>query len=312
MSHAEREVFVRHAANPILTAGHWPYLVNAVFNPGATMFDGETLLLVRVEDRRGLSHLAVARSANGYDNWIIEPERSLLPNLESHEERWGIEDPRITKCAQDFMITYTGFSEGGPLVCLASTRDFRTYTRHGAIMAPEDKDAALFPCQFDGRWALIHRPVPTMPGMGAHAWVSWSNDLKHWGDPTVLIPARRGGWWDANKVGLSTPPLRTDKGWLLGYHGVKTTAAGAIYRFGLALSDLDHPEKLIARCDEWVFGPSEPYERTGDVSDVVFPCGWILEDDNDTLRMYYGAADTSVAVATASLTTLLNLLEPTP
>jgi predicted GH43/DUF377 family glycosyl hydrolase len=308
VSHGPREVFHRYAGNPILTAHAWPERVNAVFNPAAVMFEDETLLLVRVEDRTGRSRLTVARSANGYDDWIIEPERSLLPDYDSHEERWGIEDPRVTKCGQDFWIAYTGFSEGGPLVCLASTQDFRTYVKHGAVMAPEDKDAALFPCQFNGRWALIHRPVPTMTGMGVHVWLSWSTDLKHWGGPTVLIPARRGGWWDANKVGLSTPPLRTDKGWLLCYHGVKVTAAGSIYRLGLALSDLDHPERLIARCDEWVFGPDEPYERAGDVSDVVFPGGWILEDDGDTIRMYYGAADTSVCVATASLRELLAAL----
>jgi predicted GH43/DUF377 family glycosyl hydrolase len=308
MSHASGEAFHRFDGNPVLTAEMWPELVNAVFNPAAVMFEGETLLLVRVEDRTGRSHLAVARSANGFDDWIIEPDRSLRPDYDSHEERWGIEDPRITKCGDDYMIVYTGFSEGGPLVCLASTRDFRTYSRHGVIAAPEDKDAALFPYQFDGRWALIHRPVPTMPGMGAHVWLSWSHDLKHWGDPTLLIEARKGGWWDAGKVGLSPPPLRTDRGWLLCYHGVNMTAAGAIYRLGLALADLDHPERIIARCDEWVFGPSAAYERAGDVADVVFPCGWILDDDGDRLRMYYGAADTSVCVATASLRDLLALL----
>jgi predicted GH43/DUF377 family glycosyl hydrolase len=310
MSHPEGEVFRRFPANPILTADTWPQVVNSIFNPGAVMFDGETLLLVRVEDRTGRSHLAVARSRNGYDNWIVEPDRAFRPDYESHEERWGIEDPRITKCGDDFMIAYTGFSEGGPLVCLASTRDFRTYTRHGVICAPEDKDAALFPTQFDGRWALIHRPVPTMPGMGAHVWLSWSSDMKHWGDPTVLVAARKGGWWDANKVGLGPPPLLTDHGWLLCYHGVKVTVSGCIYRLGLALLDADHPERLLARTDEWVFAPSASYERLGDVSDVVFPCGWILDDDRDTVRMYYGASDTSVCVATASLRDLLSLLTP--
>ena len=310
--HEPREVFQRHPGNPILTASQWPDMVNAVFNPAAIMFEGETLLLVRVEDRTGLSRLTVARSRDGYSNWIIETERSLLPELAGHEERWGIEDARITKCGDDYMIVYTGFSEGGPLVCLASTRDFRTFTRHGVIMSPEDKDAALYPCQFGGRWVLIHRPVPTMAGLGAHVWVSWSPDLIHWGDPSILIPARRGGWWDANKVGLGPPPLRTAEGWLLCYHGVKVTASGSVYRLGLALADLEHPEQLIARSNEWVFGPSAPYERSGDVSDVVFPCGWILDDDGDTVRMYYGAADTSVCVATASLSDLLGLLDRHP
>jgi predicted GH43/DUF377 family glycosyl hydrolase len=308
MNHDPREILRRYPGNPVLTARDWPDMVNAVFNPAAVSFEGETLLLVRVEDRTGRSHLTVARSHDGYSKWIVEPERSLRPRYDSHEERWGIEDPRITQCGDEYLIVYTGFSVGGPLVCLAATTDFRTFERRGVLMTPEDKDAALFPCQFDGRWALVHRPVPLTPGVGTHIWLSWSPDLRHWGDPTVLVSARRGGWWDAAKVGLGPPPLRTKDGWLLMYHGVRETAAGSIYRVGLALTDLDQPGELLARGAEWVFGPNAPYEQAGDVPGVVFPCGWVLDDDGDTLRVYYGAADSSVAVATASLADLLDLL----
>ena len=309
MSHDPREILRRHSGNPVLTARDWPVMVNAVMNPGAVSIDGETILLVRVEDRTGRSRLTVARSSDGYTGWVVEPDRSLLPDLDGYEEHWGIEDPRITRCGDEYLIVYTGFSRGGPLVCLAATRDFRTFERRGVLMPPEDKDAALFPCQFDGRWALIHRPVPTTAGVGTHIWLSWSPDLRHWGDPTILVSARRGGWWDAAKVGLGPPPLRTAHGWLLMYHGVKVTAAGSIYRIGLALADLHHPDRLLARSSEWVFGPAASYELAGDVPGVVFPCGWILDDDGDTLRVYYGAADSSVAVATASVVELLGLLE---
>jgi predicted GH43/DUF377 family glycosyl hydrolase len=183
-----------------------------------------------------------------------------------------------------------------------------TFQRRGVMLPPEDKDAALFPCTFDGQWALIHRPMPHMPGVGAHIWLSLSPDLSHWGDSRVLLPARRGGWWDANKIGLGRPPLRTDSGWLVCYHGVRTTASGSIYRLGLALLHSDHPERVIVRGNEWVFGPNLSYERAGDVPDVVFPCGWILRGDGDTIDMYYGAADSTVAVATASLRRLLTYL----
>lgn len=303
------DLFRRYEGNPILTAEEWPYTVNAVFNPAAVRFEGETLLLVRVEDRTGLSHLAVARSADGLTNWIVEPERRMLPEVESHQERFGIEDPRITGCGDEYMVTYTGYSDVGPLVCLAATRDFRSYERRGVIMPPEDKDAALFPRTFDGRWALIHRPVSASTGHEAHIWLSWSPDLRHWGDHTILIRARKGAWWDAHKVGLNAPPLLTRQGWLVLYHGVRVTAAGAIYRLGLALLDTEHPDMLLARSKEWIFGPHDPHERTGgDVHDVVFPCGWLLGDDGDTLSIYYGAADTSVCLATASLSELLDWL----
>lgn len=326
------ELFRRYEGNPILTADDWPHMVNAVFNPAATQFDGETLLLVRVEDRTGFSHLSVARSADGLTDWVVDHHRCFLPDLTSKAERFGIEDPRITRCGDEYMIVYTGFSSDGPLVCLASTRDFDSFERHGVLMPPEDKDAALFPCQLNGRWGLIHRPMATTPwyaartwvswlyrGMrtgflrppprhAAHIWLSWSPDLRHWDEHTVLLPAREGAWWDANKVGLSTPPLLTPHGWLLLYHGVRTTAAGSIYRTGLALLDTEQPSRVLARSSEWLFGPSAPYERTGDVDQVVFPCGWLLDDDGDTLRIYYGAADTSVCVATASLARLLDWL----
>jgi predicted GH43/DUF377 family glycosyl hydrolase len=140
-------------------------------------------------------------------------------------------------------------------------------------------------------------------------WLSFSPDLRHWGDAQILLPARRGGFWDANKIGLGPPPLRTDRGWLVCYHGVRVTASGSIYRLGLALLDLDDPTTVLARGNEWVFGPHEVYERTGDVPDVVFPCGWVLRDDRDTLHLYYGAADSVVCVAEASLAALLDHLE---
>jgi predicted GH43/DUF377 family glycosyl hydrolase len=254
----------------------------------------------------------VATSADGYSKWTIDPDRGMTPMLERFEEHWGIEDPRITQVGDEYFVVYTGFSIGGPLVCLASTRDFVTYERRGVLMPPEDKDAALFPTTFGGRWALLHRPAPAMSGLGAHVWLSYSPDLRHWGDGRVLVHARRGGWWDANKVGLGPPPLLTERGWLVCYHAVKTTVAGSIYRLGLALLQRDDPSVVLARGNEWVMGPSAPYELAGDVPGVVFPCGWVLDRDGDTVRMYYGAGDTSVAVATASLAALLDHLARHP
>lgn len=302
-----RELFRRWPHNPVLTAHDLPRMANAVFNPAAVEFDGGTLLLVRVEDRTGLSHFAVATSADGRTGWTVR-DRAMTPQVDCYEEHWGIEDPRITQVGDEYFIVYIGFSMGGPLVCLATTRDFVEFERRGVLASPEDKDAAIFPSRFGDRWGLIHRPSAVMAGLGSHIWLSWSPDLRHWGDSRVLIPARLGGWWDANKIGLGPPPLRTPDGWLLCYHGVRTTASGSIYRLGLVLLDLDDPRRVVRRGDEWVFGPSAIYERAGDVPDVVFPCGWILRPDGDTLDLYYGAADSVVCLATASLSELLDHL----
>ena len=301
------ELFTRHAANPILTAGDWPYEVNTVFNPGAAEVEGETLLLARVEDRAGVSHLAVATSANGVTGWQIDPRRALMPDLDSEAERFGVENPRITRIGDEWLIVYTGYSSSGPLVCLASTRDFRSYERRGVILAPEDKDAALFPEQIGERFAIIHRPVSPVSDR-ADIWLSWSPNLVHWAAHGVIIGTSGGGSWESHKVGLGPPPLRTAEGWLVAYHGIRKTASGSVYRVGLALLHLEHPERVLARTPEWVFSPEEPYERTGDVDNVVFPCGWLLDDDGDSIRMYYGAADTSICLATASLAALLERL----
>lgn len=302
------EPLARHAGNPIITAADLPYAANTVFNGGATIRDGETLLLLRVEDRRGLSHLTVARSADGIGGWRVDDAPTLAPDPERHpEETWGIEDPRITFLEEEerWIVAYTAYSRVGPLVALATTRDFETFERLGPALPPENKDAALFPVRFGGRWAMIHRPVTG--GFGAHMWLSFSPDLEHWGEHRVLLEARDGAWWDAGKIGLSTPPLETERGWLVLYHGVRTTASGSLYRLGLALLDREDPRRVLARSSEWLFAPGEPYERTGDVGNVVFPCGWTRVGDE--VRLYYGAADTSLALATARLPDLLAWLD---
>lgn len=312
MRNQHLELFSRHSDNPILTANDWPYAVNSVFNPGATLLpDGTTLLLCRVEDRRGLSHLTVARSVNGIDNWQIDSRPTFAADpIDFPEELWGVEDPRITYVEElkKYAIVYTAYTRDGPGVSLALTEDFSQFERLGVIMAPEDKDAALLPHRIDGQWALIHRPVSAPR---AHMWISFSENLYHWGRHKLMLEARRGAWWDANKIGLSPPPILTAKGWLVIYHGVRQTAAGAIYRLGLALFDLMNPEVCLKRGDEWIFGPEETYERRGDVDNVVFPCGTTIAPDGDTVRLYYGAADTSIAMATGSIHALLLALEQT-
>ncbi|MEE9466050.1 MAG: glycosidase [Candidatus Neomarinimicrobiota bacterium] len=307
----QQPLLTRHPGNPILTAADWPYSVNTVFNPAATTLpDGTTLLLCRVEDRRGHSHLCPSRSQNGIDGWKIDTENRLMPApVDYPEELWGIEDPRITYLPErdEYAVVYTSYSLGGPGVSLALTPDFKKFRRIGNIMPPSDKDAALFPRRFDDRWALIHRPAGN-GALGSHIWLSFSPDLRHWGDHQLILKARQGSWWDAHKIGLSPPPIETDEGWLILYHGIKETASGSIYRLGLALFDLENPAKCLAQGTEWIFGPETPYELSGDVDDVVFPCGTTIGADGDTIHLYYGAADTSIALAIGSIKSMLDWL----
>jgi predicted GH43/DUF377 family glycosyl hydrolase len=303
-------LFRRHEANPILCAADWPYPAHSVFNPGATLLeDGTTLLLCRVEDRRGHSHLCAARSANGVDGWIIDAKPTFYPDPENHpEELWGIEDPRITFVEElgKYAIAYTAFGKGGPSVALAMTEDFQKFERYGVIMQSDDKDAALLPRRINGKFALVHRPANHV---SAHIWITFSPDLRNWGTHKLLLKARKGSWWDANKIGLSPPLIETSRGWLMIYHGVRITSSGAIYRLGLALFSMEEQPRCLLRGDSWIFGPERSYELHGDVDKVTFPCGYTIGKDGDTINLYYGTADTSIALATGSLRELLDWLD---
>jgi len=293
--------FERHAANPLITAADLPYPANTVFNAGAADLGDEILLLLRVEGRSGRSHLTVARSKNGLDAWRFETPPILHPDDGDVLEEYGLEDARITRLEDDgvWAMTFTDYSRYGPAVALATSPDFRAIDRKGVLLPPNNKDAALFPRTFDGRYALLHRPTGREEGM----WIAYSPDLIHWGDHRPLLSPRPGAAWDSRKVGVGPQPIETDAGWLVIYHGVKQTGSGLLYRVGVLLLDRDDPSRLIGRSKGWLFGPEAPYERAGDVPNAVFPCGAFVRDG--TVWMYYGAADTSICLATASLDDLI-------
>lgn len=302
----ERELFERYDRNPIITSRDMPYSCNTVFNPGAALVDGETLLLLRVEDLEGRSHLTVARSKDGVMDWRIEEEPLLAPwgNDNPHED-FGCEDARLTYLDDlgKWVIAYTAYSPMGAGVALALTSDFKRVERLGLVLAPSNKDAAVFPRKIGGKYWMLHRPVS---GAIEHIWLTESTDLCHWGRPWMVIAERGGPWWDGFRVGANGIPIETEDGWLILYHGVKQFPAGPTYRMGAALLDIDNPHRLIARLPYWILGPHEPYETSGEVPNVVFSCGQTVQ--GDTIRVYYGAADTCVCLAMASLAEILDAL----
>jgi predicted GH43/DUF377 family glycosyl hydrolase len=192
------------------------------------------------------------------------------------------------------------------------TTDFNTVQMQGLVMPPEDKNASLFPRRINGDWILIHRPVTMHSGPHAEIWLSRSRDLEAWRRPERVLRIRPGAWWDSVRLGAGPPPIETPEGWLLIYHGVRNTANGAIYRVGLALLDLERPNRVLHRSPSWVLSPTTAYERVGDVNNVIFPTGAIHDPDNDEIRVYYGAADTNVGMATASVSELLDYIRTCP
>jgi len=304
------ELFKRYDGNPILTPQDWPYPANAVLNPGAIRLSNETILLVRVEDVHRCSHFTVARSADGLTNWRIDPGPTVEPDTRSSEERHGLADPRIVWVVEQktYFVTYTSYTNDGCAVSLAITRNFKTFARLGVIAPPESKDACIFPRRFKARFTLIYQSN-VYGEIAIH--VVFSPDLKHWGDHRPLI-RKRPGHWDCHKVGLACPPIEIKKGWILFYYGVEYTSGGTVCRVGVALLDLDSPWRVLRRCNEWVFEPSETYEHVGDVGGVVFPTGAVVNKEEDRLTLYYGAANSTVAVAEANFSDVIGYVLSCP
>ena len=305
--HKSRDLLHRYDGNPIIELEDIPFKCNTVFNAAATRFNDEYLLLLRVENLQGRSVFVLAHSPDGYqfkvdDFPVMWPvENGPMAVYETH----GIEDPRITLMDGVYYIMYTAFGELGPTVALATTADFKSFERHGLINMPSSKNAALFPRKIGGRYCRFARPAS---GGGGSIWISYSKDLKYWGDHQVVM-APRPGHWDCTRIGAGAPPIETERGWLEIYHGVKDTSAGPIYRLGAVLLDLDDPSKVLGRSLIPVLMPREMYERIGDIGNVVFSCGVIPEDDG-TLKVYYGAADTCICLSIGRIDDLIESCSP--
>ena len=201
----EKGLFVRSEHNPLITVRNLPYLANTVFNAGAVDLGDEVLLLLRVESCSGRSHLIVARSQDGVADWKIEDRALLHPAQGFSYETNGVEDCRITwmEDLQLWGLAYTAYSDYGPGVSLATTKDFQSVERIGLVCPPQDKNAALFPRRFCNLYAMLHRPSVG----GGSVWISYSPDLVVRGKSELVLPVRSGPWWDGLRVGAGLPPL---------------------------------------------------------------------------------------------------------
>ena len=299
---AGRDLLHRWERNPIIAREDVPYQCNTVFNCTPAKVGGEYLLLLRVEGQQGRSFFSLARGRDGL-HFGMDSEPCMLPAEEGPFRLWeenGIEDPRATLIDGRYHLMYTAVSPFGHRIALARTEDFVTFERVALVSGPGNKDGVLFPEKIDGLYARLDRPIAG--GVGS-IWISYSPDLINWGrSEPVMRPRPR--LWDSYRIGASVPPIRTDRGWLEIYHGVKMNPFGPVYRAGAVMLDLENPAKVLARCVAPILSPREDYERIGDVGNVVFASGAIVEGDGE-VKLYYGAADTSICVATAQIDELV-------
>jgi predicted GH43/DUF377 family glycosyl hydrolase len=298
-------LITRYKHNPILTKNDVPYEVATVHNAGVTKFGNEYIMLFRSHKLNGRSILGLARSRDGY-HFKVEEKPFMEPatsGIFAEYEAFGVEDPRITCIDGEYWITYSAYSRQGVRIGLAKTTDWKTVERFSLITEADYRNVVIFPEKINGLYARLDRPHSEIGPWSI--WISYSPDLRYWGD-SQLIMKPEPYHWDEMKIGPGAPPIKTDKGWLSIYHGVFPTMDGNVYRLGVALHDLDDPAKIIGVGDNWILQPEEPYEITGYVHNVVFTCGAVPEDDG-TVKIYWGGADTVMCVGTARIDDLVDL-----
>ncbi len=211
-------------------------------------------------------------------------------------EAQGVADPRITFLEDEYYIVYTALSRYGQRLGLARTKDFTGIERLGFISEPDNHNGALFPKKFGDYYVRLERPKER-----GNIWISYSKDLFYWGRSEKLMSPRGGGFWDCDRIGTSVPPIEIAEGWLLIYYGVKVTSTGPIFRLGAAILHRDVPSRVIARSDVPILSPREYYERVGDSTNMIFSSGAILEEDKDSLKIYYGGANMGINLGTVSI-----------
>jgi beta-1,2-mannobiose phosphorylase / 1,2-beta-oligomannan phosphorylase len=252
-----------------------------------------------------ISHLRVFYSRDGRS---IDARSGAWLDPMGLLEEFGVEDPRITLIGDTWYITYVAVSRHGVSTALASTRDFKSFQRHGIIFCTENKDVMLFPEAINGLYYALHRPNGATAFSKPEMWLATSPDLLHWGGHERLLGG--GEDWDLGRIGGGAPPIKTDAGWLEFYHGNSRREAQkdvGVYSGGLLLLDLHDPRRILGRAGQ-IFVPETDFERQGFVPNVVFPTALIQKDD--TALVYYGAADTYVGVVEFSMPEILARVRP--
>ncbi|MEZ5357723.1 MAG: glycoside hydrolase family 130 protein [Candidatus Zixiibacteriota bacterium] len=312
----------RHLQNPILTRSDIPAIdsqlvdVSSVFNPGATRYRDQILLLLRVQSRGRETFLLPASGPDGI-TFKVWPELFKLPEFTGIGSRiYHVYDARITAFDDCYIITVAIDTDDGCRIGLLRTTDFRSVDYIGIPFDEDSRNAVLFPEKINGRFHMLYRPNRTnLDGgvaSGSAIELATSADLKTWHSEGPVMEGRFH-YWD-ELIGSGPPPIKTRRGWLHIYHGVATHfAASNIYQAGVILLDLEQPRRVIGRSRGNILEPRELYEMVGQVPNVVFPSGLIhVEPDSDgfvagdsKLLVYYGAADTSVCLATTTVNALL-------
>ena len=301
---ANETVFKRYAGNPIVTAKAVPR-ANSIHNSAIVKYQGAYAGIFRIDEQDMRYRLHVGHSRDGI-YWKIDPHELTMkspdPDIRMHDHSY---DPRVTRLGETYYITWCNADAQGPQIGLARTKDFKTFHQMENPLVTANRNCVIFPRKIGGKYAILHRPSDRGHTPFGDIFYATSPDLTHWGCHRFVFGPRGG--WQSTKVGPGPAPIETKDGWLLIYHGVWTSCNGYLYYAGGALLDLEKPWKVLARTKDYLLAPSEPYERVGDVPNVVFPSSAVVI--GETVRLYYGCADTCISMAEAHIPELVRFIK---
>ena len=284
----------RYSGNPVLGRNPTPE-IGRIFNSAVAPWEDGFIAVLRGEQVNGVPHIYLGHSKDGI-HWEVDREKvpftdeAGMPKMPLYAY-----DPRLVRAEDTYYIIWCGDFFGAS-IGMAKTKDFKTFTRMENPFIPFNRNAVLFPRKIGGTYRLLSRPSDGGHTPFGDIFLSESPDLTFWGKHRHVMGSGEE-WWEGTKIGAGAAPIETSEGWLLFYHGVCTTCSGFVYSMGGAILDLNEPSKVLYRCSDYLLTPEEPYETTGFVPNVVFPCASLQDGATGRIAIYYGAADTHVGLA---------------
>lgn len=296
----------RYSNNPI-TERNPSEGVARIFNSAAIAYKDGFIAVFRGEQTDGIPYIYIGKSKDGL-KWDIssKPIDFIDKNGKIFNPKYAY-DPRLVKVEDTYYVMWCQ-DFYGPSIGMAKTKDFKTFERLENPFIPYNRNAVLFPRKIGGLYTLLSRPSDSGHTPFGDIFLSQSPDMEFWGKHRHVM-SKGENWWESVKIGGGAAPIETTEGWLLFYHGVSNTCNGFVYSIGAAILDIDNPSKVKYRCSKFILTPEEDYEERGFVPNVCFPCATLLDADTGHIALYYGAADTYLAMAFAQLDELVDYIK---
>ncbi len=284
----------RYTKNPIIGRNPLSHVAR-IFNSAVIPYEEGFVGVFRGEQNNGIPHIYLGRSEDGI-HWNFEKDKIRFVDEDGNEfmPRYAY-DPRLVKVEDTYYIIWCQDFYGAA-IGMAKTLDFKTFTRLENPFLPFNRNAVLFPRKIGGNYMMLSRPSDSGHTPFGDIFLSESPDLVYWGKHRHIM-GKGNEWWESLKIGGGAAPIETDEGWLLFYHGVSGTCNGYVYSIGGAILDIENPSIVKYRCENFLITPEEWYEERGFVPNVCFPCAAICDPKDGRIAIYYGAADSYVALA---------------